>query len=102
MNVDEHLLTCLIEECAEIQKRATKALRFGIDDRDPTRVNASSERARLREEIIDFLGVVEMLEDRDVLSATFFVPDHLRSAIDAKKKKVREFFDYAREKGTLA
>jgi len=31
----EYLLTCLMEECAEVQKAATKALRFGLDDRGP-------------------------------------------------------------------
>ena len=35
MNKTEHLLACLMEECAEIQKVAAKALRFGLDDHAP-------------------------------------------------------------------
>jgi len=31
MNRTDHLLMCLIEECAEVQKVATKTLRFGFD-----------------------------------------------------------------------
>lgn len=31
MNKAEHLLTCLAEECAEIQQAVSKALRFGVE-----------------------------------------------------------------------
>ena len=31
MNKTEFLLTCLIEECSEVQKAATKAIRFGLN-----------------------------------------------------------------------
>ena len=35
MNEVEHLLTCLMEECAEIQKSTAKAMRFGLDENVP-------------------------------------------------------------------
>jgi hypothetical protein len=96
MNIDEHLLTCLVEECAEIQKRATKALRFGLDDRDPTYDGAKTERERLDAEVHDFLAVVEMLGAREVLPARVD-----RERIEEKKRKILQFADYARERGTL-
>ena len=35
MNKQEYLLTCLSEECAEIQQAVSKALRFGLDNYNP-------------------------------------------------------------------
>jgi len=35
MDKTEHLLTCLIKECSEIQKVSAKALRFGFNDHHP-------------------------------------------------------------------
>ena len=35
MNREEHLLTILSEECAEVIKDVSKALRFGLDDYPP-------------------------------------------------------------------
>lgn len=32
MNATEHLLVCLAEECGEVAKECSKALRFGLDD----------------------------------------------------------------------
>ena len=32
MTREEHLLTIVAEECAEVAQRATKALRFGLTD----------------------------------------------------------------------
>lgn len=35
MNLKEHLLTVLSEECAEVQQAVSKALRFGAKDSRP-------------------------------------------------------------------
>ncbi len=35
MNKKEYLLTCLIEECAEVQQVAAKILRFGAESKHP-------------------------------------------------------------------
>lgn len=32
MTKREYLLVCLMEECAEVAQRASKALRFGLDE----------------------------------------------------------------------
>ena len=34
MNRVEYLLVCLMEECAEVQQAAAKALRFGLTDQN--------------------------------------------------------------------
>ena len=94
MNKTEHLLTCLIEECAEVQKIAAKALRFGLDDHAPDSPTTNSEDIAL--ECADLLAVMEMLE-REGIIPTF------RDAglIQAKKDKVEKYMKYAEGRGTL-
>ena len=66
MNNTEHLLTCLMEECAEIQKAAAKALRFGLDDHAPD--SGSTNADDISTEIIDLLAVIEMLKEENIIS----------------------------------
>lgn len=96
LNETEHLLACLSEECAEIIKRCDKALRFGIDDKDPTYEGAPTERARITEESQHFMAVYEMLFERDIVPLLID-----RDAIREKKAKVTKFMEYAREHGAL-
>lgn len=95
MNKIEHLLVCLVEECAEVQKEATKSLRFGLDDFNPTVDWAKTNRIKLEEELIDLFGILEMLVDEGIISGD--------STADVKPKiaKVKKYMEYAREKGTL-
>jgi len=97
MNKKEHLLTCLMEECAEIQKAAAKALRFGLDDHAPNSDSTNAED--IAAEVIDLAAVVEMLTEEK------FIPNicdiDLKIAIKKKKEKVNKYMDYAKERGTL-
>ncbi len=70
MNEREYLLVCVMEECSEIQKAASKALRFNLNDPD-----------EIENEFIDLVALFEMLQ--------FVTLDEERIA--AKKKKVRKF-----------
>jgi hypothetical protein len=54
------LLTILIEECAEVQQRATKALRFGIDEVQPGQTFTNAER--LAAELGDLIEMVERVK----------------------------------------
>lgn len=109
MNTIEHLLTCLMEEAAEIQQATSKSLRFGIkesyDDYRRYRDCVDLENAarvenheRLHDEICDLVGIIELLTDRgiDISSALFD-----REKIEAKKTKVEHFLTYARAAGTV-
>lgn len=66
MNHVDYLLVCLIEEASEVQKAATKALRFGLDDfwakEDMT------NRAALQEELHDLEGIILRLISGGVIS----------------------------------
>lgn len=94
MNKTEHLLTCLIEECAEIQKAATKALRFGLEDGFPGR--GTTNAYDIWKECIDLKASIEMLEEEKLIKNTG-VP-HL---INEKKLKVMQYMEYAQGNGTL-
>ena len=90
MTRQEHLLDILIEECAEVIQRATKAKRFGMQEVQPDQ-DLTNER-RIVYELNDLLGVADLLlgnqwEDAD--------------AIIAKKRKVEHFLQYSEQCGTL-
>ncbi len=85
MNREEHLLTQLAEECAEVAQRASKAARFGMFETQPGQ--PLSNRMRIREEIVDLIAVVEML-DPNLLCYT-------QQEIDTKKAKVEKYLRYA-------
>ena len=94
MNISEHLLTCLIEECSEIQQAASKALRFGLDDGHPEKTTTNAED--IAKECVDLVAVIEMLEEAGII-------DRIRTlqGIEHKKAKVRHYMGYAKRRGTL-
>ena len=81
MTTIEHLLVCLMEECAEVTKDASKALRFGLDNK----YQGTFPAERLAEELDDLIGVREMLTDRGVTRRPSL------EAIAAKKQKVIKY-----------
>lgn len=101
MNTIEHQLTTLGEECAEIQQRISKALRFGLDEVEPGQ--ELNNRQRIAVELWDLIVVVADLQAKSVLgvwrdiSLSVDALDH----IYAKGKKLRRYMAYARECGTL-
>ena len=94
MTREEHLLVCLIEECAEVQKAATKALRFGLDD---SYKDYQTPRDTLCDECCDLLAVIEML----MASRTIWNVVGNVGKIIKKKARVEKFIGYARERGLI-
>ncbi len=93
MNNTEYFLSVLIEECAEVAQRATKAQRFGIGEIQPDQLKTNVER--LTGEYADLIGAWELLVDSGIVDMP------TRAAIDAKKAKVLRYMEYSRECGTL-
>jgi hypothetical protein len=75
------LLTILAEEAAEATQRATKALRFGIEEVQPGQPLSNS--TRLAAEIGDFIAVVQLLLADGILHER-----EVEVAIEAKKEKI--------------
>lgn len=94
MTEREHLLTCLAEECAEVQQAVAKALRFGLQDGypDTDRTNAGD----IAQELGDLVAVAELLEECGAVPRSHTIAD-----IERKKNKVYAFIRYAKERGTV-
>ena len=89
----DHLLIRLAEECAEVQQRITKALTYGLTEKQPGQGLDNNERLAL--ELDDLFGVHEMLLHRSVIRRP-----NLQN-IDAKVLKVVTHMAYARQIGEL-
>ena len=90
MNRTDHLLDILIEECAEVIQRATKAKRFGILEVQPEQELTNGRR--IAYEVCDLVAVADML-----LGSSWEDPE----MIIAKKRKVEHFLEYSKECGML-
>ena len=95
MNSTEHLLVCLMEECAEVQHRCAKALRFGLANKDP---NDIPNHVLIMEELIDLKAIVKMLVEHHDLHKD----DEEVDKIFDKQTKVRKYMSLARRLETLA
>lgn len=93
MTKEEHLLVCLAEECAEIQKEVSKALRFGLENSHPK--YPGTPRERIEYEMNDLLGVIEFLAENGLHFAQY------PNRIEAKKLKLQKYIQYAEEKETI-
>lgn len=94
MNKTEHLLTCLIEECSEVQKEATKALRFGLNDSWKGK-NTPVENLVL--ELYDILGVINMLEKEGIIPHIYFDSEK----VEEKRRRILHYMEYAITTGAL-
>ena len=90
MTRTEHLLDILIEECAEVIQRATKAKRFGLLEIQPEQP-LTNER-RIVYEVNDLVAVADMLLGSSWEDVEMII---------AKKRKVEHFLEYSKQCGTL-
>lgn len=101
MNRNEHLLTKLAEECCEVGQRATKALRFGINEVQPDPVDnpkGLSNGQRIIDEIFDVFAVLELMTEAGLIAED--QPEY-EEWIKGKKEKIEAMLLYSKEKGTL-
>ena len=68
---EAELLTILIEECAEVQQRATKILRFGVDEIQPGQPHDNTQR--LSVEVGDLLAVIDECINVDLIDASVVI-----------------------------
>lgn len=88
MRQKEYLLTVLAEECSEVAQRASKAIRFGIEEVQPGQPD--DNRRRLERELSELMEVADLLGLK--------VREEDRAA---KRVKLCEFMAYSRRLGIL-
>lgn len=97
MTENEYLLSYLSQEAVEVAHRVSKALFFGLDEKQPGQDKTNEER--LREELCDLYGVVAVLEERGILKKMQGVD--VLNAVKAKREKMAHFMGYSRDLGRL-
>lgn len=96
MNRSEHLLACLAEECAEVQKNVMKALRFGLQGGYPGSEVTNAEA--IADELRDLIAVAMILERGGWISR--WNPNE--ADVSVKRTKIEKYMRYAAEIGSLA
>lgn len=95
MNHREYLLICLMEECAEVQKAASKSLRFGLNDSESPLHPVNKDV--LVEEVIDLLALIGLVfEDLHISQ------DGFEELVEIKNEKVLKYMKYSKERGILS
>jgi len=94
MKREEHLLVILAEECSEVAKETAKALRFGLDDKEPGQ--EKTNREKIAAEFNDLFAVMNMCLDEGILTdSDILVIDEM----EAKKQKVEKYLKYSKSVG---
>lgn len=97
MNINEHLLTCLAEECSEVAQRVSKALRFGLDEVQAGQPLTNAER--IAEEMVDLNAVCCLIQAHRLLPrACFPTPEQA----EAKAKKISRYLEISQREGALS
>ena len=94
MNIEQHLLTKLSEECAEIQQKTSKASIFGRDSVAPSAPEAGDNEHCLNLEFNDLIGITELLAEE----CGYRISPN-RELINAKKEKVKHYMKISQNLG---
>jgi len=89
MSPTEYLLICLGEECAEVIKDASKALRFGPNNSE-TCMDAPNHEA-IGAELNDVIAVFAELTERGFFHGDPFDP----AEVEAKRARLRAYMEAA-------
>lgn len=97
MTRKELLLVLLMKECDELSQRASKALRFTLEEVQEGQPLTNAER--IVYEFGDLWTVMEMLKKEGHLSYTEDELDHMTYA---KRDKIKKYLEYSESKGALS
>ncbi|MDT2849268.1 hypothetical protein P7H60_08830 [Vagococcus carniphilus] len=93
MKRSEHLLVCLMEECAEVQQAVAKSLRFGLEDHHPKRPDLTNE-AEILTEFYQLVAVMDLLQEEEMISSLSEV--EVERIKKRKLEKLDEYMEYSR------
>jgi len=92
----EHLYVKLMEECAEVQQRASKLMQFTAGEKEPGQDKTNTERLML--EIYDLMAVIALM---DVYGLITLAEADLKAHYTAKWQKIEKYLAYSQELGTV-
>src|SRR5262245_46243419 len=102
MTIQEHFLTILSEECGELAlcalqlaQRASKALRFSLEEIQPGQESTNAER--IVAEYLELVAMIEMLVDIGAIR----LPIDKDEIIGRKKLKVEKYLEFSEKMGTV-
>ena len=87
---EQHLLIKLSEECSEVGKEVSKALLFGLDDKEPNQ--DLTNREKIIAEFNDLFAVMSMLKDDGVFDESKLLT---ADSLIAKREKVEKWIKYS-------
>lgn len=96
MKMMQFLLLKLMEECAEVQQRASKMIQFGADETEPGQPFTNTER--LREELNDLIATIHIIEQNGFPP---FPPAEFNEIVSKKASKILKFLVYSKDIGAL-
>lgn len=94
MKRSEHLLVCLMEECAEVQQAVAKSLRFGLEDHHPERPDLTNE-AEILTEFYQLVAVMDLLQQEEIIATLSEV--EVEKIKRRKLEKLDEYMEYSRK-----
>lgn len=92
------ILNQVMEECCEVGQRASKAIRFGLDEVQPGQEMTNAER--LVGEFIDLCVAMKELNDKGLIKLP--ADDEFDRAFEERMKKALRYRNYSRERGQVA
>ena len=98
MNSKEHLLVCLMEEAAEVQKAASKMLRFGPHEYSPVDPVIVPNREALARELHDLKVLWKMLIEQGIIDE---YPNDSQLWEAAHKASYNQHLDIAKKIGRV-
>ncbi len=98
MKKREHLLVCLMEECAEVQQAVAKGLRFGLDDHHPDYSEITNE-AEILTEFYQLVTVMELLQEEGSIER--LTNEEIAKIKENKRAKLNKYMKYSREERHL-
>jgi len=87
---ENFLLLSLMEECAEVAQRCSKAIKFGLQEKQRNQDLTNNER--LVDELEDLYGVALVLQDEAIINTVTL------ERILAKKPRLKKYFKYSQSR----
>jgi hypothetical protein len=99
MKYEQLLLNQLSEEAAEVSQRCSKAIRFGLIEKQPGQ--DLTNIYRLAEELKDCIAVISLLDKLPNVESLVELLDMSDDELNSRQEKIIKYLRYSQELGIL-